>query len=50
MDRQEEHDGRDNGEPDEYDVDEAEVGTVQAEEERRPRGIEHELKGIDGKR
>lgn len=47
VDRIEKHDGRDDGHPDHNDINEAEIGAVQTEEERRPRGIENELQGID---
>ena len=34
VDRVEKHNGRDDGHPDQNDIDEAEIGAVQAEEER----------------
>ena len=50
MDWIEKHDGRDDGQPDQNDVDEAEIGAVQAEEERRPRSVENELHSIHRQR
>ncbi len=46
VDRIEKHDGRYDGHPDQNNVDEAEIGAVQAEEERRPCCVENQLQGI----
>ena len=43
VDRPEKRDSGDDREPDEHDIDEAEIGPVQAEEQGCPRGVEYEL-------
>jgi len=50
MKREEERYRRNNRKPYQNNVDERQVGAVQAKEERRPRRVEHQLKGVNGKR
>lgn len=50
MDRVEHRNRCDDGQPDQHDVEECEIVTVQAKEEQRPGGVQNELQGINRER